>query len=130
MPLQLALGCYTHFRMPSFRIPTADHERRWPEQGYRTIALLKLGPTELEHRLSVALVSGVEDGLGPRRGIGLILESGRKVELVWYEHADQSSPTELRAATGDDYGAALAEAIRACHLSSSDVAWIPTDGGI
>ena len=116
--------------MTTFRRAQTEHERRWPNGGYRTIALLSLQPTELERRLGVPLAFGVEEGLGPWRGIGLILPSGRTIELVWHEHAPQSSPTELRASAGDDYEAAHEEALNMCRLSPEDIAWIPPAGGI
>ena len=116
--------------MATFRIATTEQERRWPPAGSRVIALLTLQPSALEQRLGVPLTSGVEDGLGPWTGIGLILPSGRQIEFVWYEHLDQSSPTELRAATGEDYAAVLSETVDACHLEPTDIAWVPPGGAI
>jgi len=114
--------------MADFRLPRND-ELRWPSGSAQVIALLTLHPAELAERVGIPLMSGVEEGLGPWQGIGLILGSGRPIELVWYEGADQSAPTELRADVNDDYSSAREEAGVALALTPRDVAWVLPAGG-
>src|SRR5689334_6590491 len=96
--------------MADFRLPTED-ELRWPGGRDQVVALLTLGPDELARRVGFPLLTGIEEGLGPWQAIGLVLASGRPIELVWYEHANPSAPTQLRADVNDDYAQAREEAI-------------------
>ena len=110
--------------MTDFRLPTED-ELTWPSGDAQVVALLTLRADELEERVGLPLRSGVEEGLGPWKGIGLILASGRPIELVWHEAAaDRSAPTELRVDVDDDYFSARDEAIAALRLVPSEIAWV------
>jgi hypothetical protein len=118
--------------MAEFRIVRPEDDLGWPSGAYRTAALLALSPAELEWRLGAPLAEGVEPGLGPWRGIGLILDSGWPVELICYEqrHGPRPGPVvALRVDVLDDDASARAEVVGALGLGAENVEWLPPRGG-
>ena len=106
-----------------FRALLRRDEHRWPSGIFRSAAVFSITPDELIARTGLPFESGVDD-LDDYRAAGLELPSGRRVELLWYEHAPVAG-LELRVDLADDPAAAREEAMAALDVSAAEVLWIP-----
>ena len=114
--------------MDSKPVIIAAEGEGWPSGRPRSVGFLLITPEELARRIGAPLASGVEEGLGPWRGCGLRLPSGRGVELIRYDWSGAAAAEfDLRADYEDDPGAARAEALAMLGLPASAVAWAPAE---
>jgi hypothetical protein len=110
--------------------PLAFGENRWPTVEI-PLASLGLRVDELATRLNLPIHTWYEDGLGPARGVGCRLPSGRLFLLeelqLAVEHRGSRGPTlfvDAADLTARGVGSLLEEILQALHLSRSDVTWI------
>ena len=102
----------------------ARDEYRWPSGRSREAAVFTVSPDALMGRTSLAFEVGIDDQLGPTRGAGVALPSGRRVLLMWYENSPVPG-LALEIDGSDDPEMARREVMSALGLRPDEVAWAP-----
>jgi hypothetical protein len=100
----------------------------WPTDAF-PLAALAIRVDALAHRLGVAVQTWVEDGLGPARGFGVRLPSGRvylfeELETSVLHHGARGPNVYVDAGALAEVGVMvlLAELLEACGLVEGDLA--------
>jgi hypothetical protein len=107
-----------------FRILEAGS--RWPDPGYRELALLELTPEHVRAVLCANLVEGDEEGLGTWSAIGFMMADGAMVELIFHD----ASPTAGFAVRVDSHHATeatLDRLLRLLGIGRGIVKWVNPD---
>ena len=94
----------------------------WPSGHHAEIASIDVSADVIEGRLGRALLTGVEDGLGPWKAQGFRLSRGEWMELISYE-GDVERCFILRVDAGTPAGPAIARFLTAFGLSETCIRW-------
>lgn len=121
--LTRALGRNTLRHVHRFRVvPLSAFS--WPSGDYRDAGTLWLTPDDIERSLAISFQRGVDD-LDYYRALALLLPTGRRVVLNWYERAPEPRQLSVLADASDDLAAALVETLDALALPADLVSWRP-----
>jgi hypothetical protein len=86
--------------------------------------MFRATPDDLTARLNLQFETGC-DQLDYYRRVGLILPSGRRVVINWYERAPEPRGFTLHTDSEDDFVSAREETLAALELDRTAIMWVP-----
>ncbi len=111
----------------SFNLVSSSDNVNWPSGDCRPIGLLAVTPEQIEQILGAPLERGTEEGLGPWQGIGIRLQSGRIVGLLWYDFSPEPRGVAIEADAQDNFAEARQECLSTLGLAKSQLLWVPDE---
>ena len=101
-----------------------DSSTAWNGADERAAAKLRVTPEELEARCGITFEPG-HDQLDFDRRAGLVLPSGQRVVLQWYERAPEPRGVAVYVDRAEGVSTAVDQTLAVLGLTTAEVLWIP-----
>jgi hypothetical protein len=101
-----------------------DGSTAWNGVEERAAAKLRVTPEELEARCGITFERG-HDELDFDRRAGVVLPSGQRVVLQWYERAPEPRGVVVYVDRAEAVATALDQTLAVLGLTTTEVLWIP-----